>query len=251
MLCSMDTLLPELGLSEIEAKIYLYLLERAAETAAAIAKATQQTRTNTYMLLSKLEEKGIVLTDDTGPVRKFAAANPRVLQQQLRSQQQALARTSKSLELALPDLLAAFNLAQQKPGVVYLQGYEGLKASFEDQAKAKTDLLVWGSDIANRDPRVWQIIENGGYKRRAKGIITKALFHPGAKGWPHIREFANKGFEVRLWGEPITGEVLIYDNRVTFTTFEPEIIVTILTNDVMADTLRIIFENCWQSAATI
>ena len=247
----MDTLLADLGLSTPEAKLYMYLLENAAETAAQIAKGTKQTRTNTYMLLAKLEERGMVVADDSTAVRKFSAAHPRILQKQLKAQQQALARTGKSLELALPDLLAAYNLAQQKPGIVYLQGIEGLKSSFEDQAKAQTDLLVWGSDIANRDPRVWQIIENGGYKRRAKNIQTKALFHTGAKKWPHIKEFAAKGFDVRLWGEPITGEVLIYDNRVTFTVYEPEIIVTILTNGVMANTFRAIFETCWASAKVL
>jgi|GEM_PF-3069611 len=245
----MDNLLAEIGLTETEVAVYKYLLTHSADTAAAIAKHTKQTRTNTYMVLNKLIDKSIIVADDSAAVRRYSAANPQVLQQQVRAQQQTLARTSKSLELALPELQSMFNLAQQRPGVINMEGLDGLRASFEDQAKSKTDLLLWGSYIANRDPRIWQIIEKGGYKRRARGINTRCLFHNEAAQWPHIQEFALKGFEVRLWGDrPIIGEVLIYDNRVTFTTYAPEIMVTILTNDVMADTFRTIFENCWQSA---
>lgn len=248
----MDSLLAELGLNDAEIMLYNYLLAHNPNTAAAIAKRTKQTRTNTYMVLNKLVDKKIVVADDTTAVRRYGAANPTVLQQQLREQQHRLARTGKSLEMAMPDLLAMFNLTQQRPGVVYLEGYDGLKASFEDQAKSKTDLLVWGSDIANEDPKVWQIIEKGGYKRRARGIKTRALFHAEAANWPHINDFALKGFEVRLWGDkPVAGEVLIYDNRVTFTTFTPEIIVTVLTNDSMATTFRTIFEQCWQQATQL
>jgi len=245
----MDTLLAEIGLSEAEIAVYNYLLTHATDTAAIIASHVGQTRTNTYMVLNKLVESGIVEIDESSAVRRYSAANPSILQQQVRQRQQALARTGKSLEMAMPDLLAMFNLTQHKPGVVYMQGYEGLKSSFEDQAKSKTDLLLWGSDIVNRDPKVWQIIENGGYKRRARGIKTKCLFHSGAPNWPHIQDFALKGFDIRLWGDkPFAGEVLIYDNRVTFTTYAPEIIVTILTNDTMADTFRTIFEQCWAHA---
>jgi len=245
----MDTVLADVGLSPAESTVYRYLLANGADTAAAIAKHTKQTRTNAYMLLNKLAESGIVEADDSTAVRRYHAANPTILQHQVRQRQQALARTNKSLELAMPELLSMFNLSQQRPGVVYLEGLDGLKVSFEDQAKSKTDLLIWGSDIANEDLRIWQVIEKGGYKRRARGIKTRALFHAEAAKWPHIRDFTLKNFEVRLWGQqPFLGEVLIYDNRVTFTTYAPEIMVTVLTNDVMADTFRTIFENCWQIA---
>lgn len=248
----MEDLLIALDFTEAEAVVYRHLLAEGGGTAAEIAKKTKQTRTNTYMVLNKLLERGVVVADDAAAVRQYRAASPQVLEQQIREKQRALALTKRSLDEAMPDLLAMFNLSQQKPGVVHLTSYDGLRASFEDQAKSKTELLVWASDIANRDPKVWQIIDRGGYKRKAKGITTRCLFHTGAAHWPHINDFALKGFEVRLWGEqPIVDEVLIYDDRVTFTSFEPEILVTILTNKTLADTFRTLFETCWQTAAAL
>lgn len=249
---SMENLFKALDFTEAEAAVYRHLLAEGGGTAAVIAKKTRQTRTNTYMVLHKLLQRGVVMADDTVAVRHYEAASPQLLERQLRQQQRELVQTKHSLDAAMPELLAMFSLSQQKPGVLHLTGYNGLKASFEDQAKSKTELLVWTSDIANQDPKVWQIIEKGGYKRRARGITTRALFHTAAAHFPHIHDFALKGFEIRLLGEqPITDEVLIYDDRVTFTTYAPEIIVTILTNKTLACTFRTIFENSWQSATPI
>ncbi len=248
----MESLFRALDFTEAEAAVYRHLLAEGGGTAADIAKKTKQTRTNTYMVLNKLLERGVVVADDSVAVRRYEAASPQVLERLLREEQRALAQTKRSLDDAMPELLAMFNLSQQRPGVVHLTGYDGLKTSFEDQAKSKTELLVWASDVANRDPKVWQIIDRGGYKRKAKGINTRCLFHTGAAHWPHINDFALKGFEVRLWGaQPIVDEVLIYDDRVTFTSFDPEILVTILTNKTLADTFRTIFETCWQTAAPL
>ncbi|MGB4759440.1 MAG: helix-turn-helix domain-containing protein [Candidatus Saccharimonadales bacterium] len=248
----MENLFKALDFTEAEAAVYRHLLAEGGGTAAEIAKKTKQTRTNTYMVLNKLLERSVAVADDAEAVRRYRAASPQVLEQQFREQQRALAQTKRSLDEAMPDLLAMFNLSQQKPGVVHLTGYDGLRASFEDQAKSKTELLLWGSDIKNRDPKVWQIIDKGGYKRRARGITTRALFHTGAAQWPHIDDFVHKGFEIRLWGkQPSPGEVLVYDDRVTFTVYQPEIVVTVLTSEVMAQTFRGIFDNCWQSAVPI
>lgn len=248
----MEDLLTALDFTAAEAAVYKHLLTEGGGTAAEIAKKTKQTRTNTYMVLNKLLERVVVVADDAQAVRRYRAASPQVLERQLREQQRALAQTKRSLDEAMPDLLAMFNLSQQQPGVIHLSGYDGLRASFEDQAKSKTELLLWGSDIKNRNPKVWQIIDKGGYKRRARGVATRALFHRGAAQWPHLSDFALKGFDIRLWGEqPSAGEVLIYDNRVTFTTYSPEIVVTVLTSEVMAQTFRGIFETCWQAAAQL
>ncbi len=63
------------------------------------------------------------------------------------------------------------------------------------------------------------------------------------------QDFKNKNYEIRFWGnEPLPGEIVIYGNKVAFTVYKPSLIVTIMTNDVMAKTFRAIFEQLWQTA---
>jgi sugar-specific transcriptional regulator TrmB len=241
--------LKRLDFSDKESKIYLHLVSNPPLTAAELAKQLRESRTNIYMVLDKLVQRGVIVADDTEPVRRFAAADPSSLQNLVKIRQREIIVAKQALDTTLPDLISAFNLGQQRPGVVSQEGVEGLKASMNDMGKSKTDLLVWGSDIANQQPEVWKIIETAGYKRRSKGINTRCLFHNEAITWPHIQEFKDKGFDVRIWGDkPFIGEVVVYDNKVAITNYADTIIVTTLTHQVIADTFRTIFENCWQAA---
>ena len=248
----MNELLIQLGFSVKEAGVYEHLLKNGAMNASTLAKRVNESRTNTYMLLDKLIERRAVVVDDSKPVKLYAAANPQVLQEYLKTRQEELLSAKRVLNSSLPGLLSTYNLSQTAPSVTYLKGLAGLKKSFEDQAKSKTDLLVWASDLANSDPNVWHVIENGGYKRRSKGIKTKAIFHEAARDWKHIQGFKAKGFELRTSGEtPYIAEVLIYDGKVTITDYTDDLTITVINNQIIADTFRTIFEAAWESAKSL
>ncbi len=248
----MEELFSRLGFNAKETSIYLHLIEGGPSPATEISKAVKESRTNTYMVLDKLSEKGFIRIDDSQSVRRFCAEHPDRLKAGLLERQKEMAETKRSFDAALPELLSAFNLGNHNTGVVSLQGLDGLKAAMEDMTKSKTELLVWCSHVANKDLIAWRIIENAGYKRRSQGIATRALFQKEAADWSHIQNFKNKGFEVRLWGEnPFMGEVVIYGSKVAITAYEPEILITILTNQVIADTFRTIFENSWKQSVAL
>lgn len=245
----MTEVLQQLGFTTKEAVIYEYLLKHGAMNAASIARSINESRTNTYMLLEKLINKYAVVVDESKPIKQYAAANPQTLQNHLKLKQEELMSAKRILSDALPSLMTTYNLSQAKPSVTYLKGLSGLKKSFEDQAKSKTDLLVWASDLANSDPHVWHVIENGGYKRRSKGIKTKAIFHEAARSWAHLNGFKAKGFEIRTSGEtPYIAEVLIYDSKVTITDYTDGVTITVINNQIIADTFRTIFEAAWITA---
>lgn len=248
----MNELLVQLGFSAKEASVYEYLLIHGAMNAATLAKGVNESRTNTYMLLDKLVERKAVIIDESKPVKQYAAANPQVLQEYLKTKQEELLSAKRILTNTLPGLVSTYNLSQTKPSVTYLKGIGGLRKSFEDQARSKTDLLVWASDLANSDPNVWHVIENGGYKRRAKGIKTRAIFHEAARSWDHLQGFKAKNFELRTSGDiPYTAEVLIYDGKVTITDYTDDLTITVINNQTIADTFRTIFEASWENAKTL
>lgn len=248
----MSDLFTILEISETERSMYEHLLQEGGQSAAVIAKQLKQTRTNTYMILRRLTEKGLVIEDDTKPVRQFEAASPSMLRKLMKDHQRTVAEADHALTGLLPELMTAFHLSQKRPGVLHLQGYEGLKTSLEDMTKSQTELLLWGSHIENRDPKVWDLIERAGYKRRTRGVMTRALFELDAANWPHIGDFAAKGFEIRLWNESrFSAEIAVYDDRVCITNYKPDVIVTILTNSTIANTFRTIFEGCWATGVLL
>ena len=245
----MERFLQTFGLSENEAKIYLYLLTEGTDTASIIAKRVNQSRTNVYMILTQLIEAGLVTADDTTNVRRFSAVHPKVFRDSLRHRQQNIVSLGRTFEMILPEMIASYNLAQRRPGVTYLEGIEGLKTSLEDEARAKTDILLWGSSITVEDHAVFALLEKAAIKRHARGIKTRMLLESEASSWLNIGRFAERGFDIRLTGKsPITSEIAMYDEKVSFTSYRDGPVVTILTNTDIAATFRVIFEEAWVHA---
>lgn len=47
---------------------------------------------------------------------------------------------------------------------------------------------------------------------------------------------------------PYTGEVVIYENNVAFTVYQPSLVTTIITDTSIAQTMRLVFDQLWQSS---
>jgi len=245
----MEPLLIELGLSKKETKVYLYLITENSQTAAQIAKDTKESRTNTYMILEQLTAKGLSIADDSTPIRTFTAADPSKLKELLGLQRQQLQQSQVALNSALPQLLSIFSLGSHKPGVVYFQGITGFKLLLEDMTKTKDEVSLIASNIAHENKEAWAVLQKGLAKRKARGIKTKAIFEEGAEHWPTINQTAARGLELRFWGkQPLKGEIVLYDNKVALTVYRPSLIVTVITNEVLAQTFRSLFDGMWQQA---
>lgn len=246
----MEEALEQLGLNEKEAKFYLYLLESGSKTASQISEELQETRTNTYMVLKKLEKEKLVEIRSS-KVQKYSAADPERLKHFLAAKQQALRQKHTALTGILPELSSMYRLHTHKPGVVYLEGIKGFKAFLEDiyRAEQPVSLLASDSEIVPESQEAWSLLEKETRKRGSKGISTRAIFHTEARGSLDKKEFEVKGFEVRFWGSlPLEGEVVVYGDKIAFTVYKPALIVTVITNEVLAETFLTIFDQLWAVA---
>jgi hypothetical protein len=127
-----------------------------------------------------------------------------------------------------------------------MPGEQGLLRLLDDMVRSSTEVLLVASDKAD-------VEKIGGFKdkllqRKANSVHTRALAED------HDRErrrdmYAERGMELRFLGElPYNGEVVIYENNVVFTVYEPSIITTVVTNEHIAQTMRTMFEGLWRQA---
>ena len=248
----METLFTALGLNEKEAKLYEFLLEQPGLAGSVIAKRFGEPRSNTYLLLNALTEKNLVEINDDQPQRRFYAADPITLRRLLAKKQNELKQVDKSLLAELPALSSKYRLAHHKPGVVYRQGIDGLKESLEDMIRSGEEILLFPGDvgIGNRSNETFDVLLKGVFKRKAAGISTRTLLYEAARNeYKQIHEWPKRGMEVRFFGKsPFDGEVVIYGDKCAFTVYEPELIVTTLTNKQIAQTMRSLFDAMWQVA---
>jgi hypothetical protein len=246
----MDTALQQLGLNPKEARLYLFLIERSPMTAANIAQELQESRTNTYMILDKLVTEELVeLHDQQVGVRKFSAAHPKKLRNLLIEQQQQLRQGQAALNTIMPQLLSNFQLGQHKPGIAYFQGLDGYRSFQENIARAKQPIQIYASNVVPENEEAWEVLQQASRNRASRGTPAQILFHTDAKKWLDVPAFMARGYEVRYWGDrPLEGEIVIYENKVGITAYQPTPITTVITNDIIATTFRAIFEQLWAIA---
>ncbi len=247
----MKDIFSQLGLNEKEKKFYLYLLESGPKTASQVSKELEETRTNTYMVFKKLGDQKLIETSSSqGKVQTYIAGNPERLKNLISQQQQELRQTHMALSAVLPELNSMYRLGTHKPGAVYMEGIKGFKAFLEDINKSRQTVHLLASDIVPQVEEAWVLLEKETRKRASKGIKTKAIFHKQAKKLLDKPAFKTKGFELRFWvDKPLEGEVVVYGDKVAFTVYRPTIIVTVITNETLANTFLAVFQQLWDTAA--
>ena len=125
-------LLRHIGLDEREIEIYLALLPLKVARASAIAKASRQSRSHTYLVLRSLEEKGLVSEIERGKVLHFVAEPPQRVLSYVHDKEQELHELKPIVESTLPFLRAMTPALIGKPRVTLLSGLEGMKQVYRD-----------------------------------------------------------------------------------------------------------------------
>ena len=247
----MKETLHKLGLNQKEAGMYQLLLGNPNLTASQISQRSDESRTNTYMVLDSLKSSGLVEENTTQPVKRYNAADPQNLKKLLQVKQQELRQTQASLNTLLPQLESSYNLAQHKPGVAHLEGLDGFRSLLDDMANAQDETVwLWASAKSYRGTSMRPILDRGIQKRRARGIKTNAIYPEQGRQWGVSESAEAQNFEVRFWGnQPTIAEIVLYDNKVAFTVYEPAMVVTIVTNDILASTFQAMFQQIWQQAS--
>lgn len=241
----MEEVLVKAGIRKKESRIYLHLLDKGAQTAAEIAKELNESRTNTYMIMERLVRQGLIKINEDKNIRRFEAANPDALKNIFVERQQKLRQEQVALNKVLPQLASIYSLGRNKPGVVYFEGIEGYKRVQEDMAKATEVKCILASAIVPENKEAWDVLQKAVKKRRTLGSKAQIVFHEQAKKIIELKSF-QKGYEVKFWGkEPLDGEIAVYGNNIVLTVYKPKLIVTVVTNDILARTLKSVFDQIW------
>ena len=136
-----ETLLIQLGLTRNEAAVYAYLLRHTGKAASAISKRTGITRTNTYYVLERLQDKGLVAKSVVGTRAVFRLEHPNSLNRYLDDRQRQLEASRSQLHSAMNQLISEFNLAEHRPGVFRFDGREGLLRAYDELLKDQSDII--------------------------------------------------------------------------------------------------------------
>ena len=235
-------ILIQTGLSELQAKIYLYLIENGQKTPTEIANAISENRTTIYSALEKLEKLDIVSKKDRGKIAVYVPNHPSVLESIAEKRLRSAARHAKNLESNLPSLINFYNEYQNEPGATTFYGQEGIQMIWAKVIAAKAPYFFIRSrydELSDHDA-----LEKFKKARMKAGIesedITASEFthntNKDTKKWLlNTRTLLPPG----EYDSPV--EIDIFGDNVAFINYEKDGMSTLIESPEIADAMRQFF----------
>ncbi len=242
----------QLGLSEVEGKVYLALLEIGGGFVSAIARRAKQHRVNCYHTLDNLAKKGLVNFVMKDNVRYYTAENPHTLVNILEE------KTDYAKEI-LPELLSLSNALAMKPKIKTYEGINGVKNILEDTLTAKSKELLGYSNLKGVMDVFGDYIGKYAQAKLEKKIRTRIICPSSDAAFEYVKKFYPADFPHEfveiLYVNPrefwFEHEITIYDNKVAVISLnKDEMIGMIFESPVYANSQRAIFNLAWLGASS-
>lgn len=241
----LNQLLKDYGLTESETKIYLYLLSQGQATPPAIAKATGISRPNCYSVLQSLEGRGLITDRLQGKRKVYLANDPAVLIATLEDKKTAL-------ENALPMLRTLFDKQANKPNIKFYEGIEQFKVLFNEVLKSKNK-KVYGVASTQKLFKAMghDFFKIWGHKMGQTGIMLNDIL--SFESTKSSADFAKSNFAgyynsktLPVTAGDLPSDILIWDEYVALMSLEEPLFATLIKNQAVADTIKILFHQAWR-----
>lgn len=246
------TLLKEIGLTEKEAAIYQILLKLGVSPAKNVVLEAQMPRGTVYEILDQLADKGLVEKFDHKKKTHFRVKHPFTLKTYLENEVSKIKQAENKLESVLPDFLSLYNLTQNRLGVKFYEGKEGIKKLHSAILTEQKEILAYvyiNKEVDKILDNFWQWY----FKTRIKNnIYVRAITPNNEDGKKYQQKDEKELRETRLVPEaefPFTIEKNICGDKVAYFSLKPEELIGVLVESKeIAKTEKSIFELAWRQS---
>ncbi len=232
-----EKIVEEAGLTRIEAKIYIALLEHGSALAGQITRISGVHRRTVYDAIERLIEKGLVSYIVQNNRKYFEAVKPERLLELLEERKQNIAGL-------LPELQLRYNETEERKETTFFKGKLGVKSVFEDMLRAK-EILILGATTSNEDI-IKYYFPHFDKKRLQKKIKLRMIFSESAKKRLKKYELCKVRFLPKQYETPTTIE--IYENKVAIILWAEEPIAILINQKEISDSYKKYFELMWSIA---
>ena len=233
--------LEEVGLTAMEAKVYLSLLEKGSCRAGEISRHTGIHRRSVYDAMERLIEKGLASYIKTNNRRYFEAANPERMLELLKEKED-------NIRQILPELGLLRKFSDEKKEVLFFRGKQAIKTVFDDQIKEGKEVLLFG-DAVNVNEVVKYYFPHFDKERIKRKIRVKLLFDESARKDSYLAKIplADIRFVKKGNKEPVS--INIYSSKVSIIIWDENPKAILISEPSLAECLRSYFDFMWKLAS--
>jgi predicted DNA-binding transcriptional regulator len=249
-----------LGLTENELTFYLTLLKLGASAIQRVTKEMGIFRSSGYVLAEALIKKGLISQQQKKQGKILIPEPPKILSRLLEKKEREIEKVKKEMVDDLPALIATFEKSQKDPVIKVYEGIEGLKIVHEDILETRQTMYCYPRlDTAVQVlPVEFQL--DFVHRRVQKGIkaVGITLKTPVSCLVMEKSDKMNKesGFdpnslrELRVLPdylqEQISGEKIIYGNKVAYLTYERKIMAVVIEHPEIVEVEKKHFDILWR-----
>ncbi len=253
-----NTILQQLGLDTEQIIVYEYLLKNGKSKAREITKNTPLKRGLVYKVLDELVTMKIVEKNDSeGAVSTFEALHPSALKTLAESKVREAQNAQNHLEHDLGTFISMYNLANNKPGIEFYEGLEGIKKIYNEilqntsNEPVRSIVKVLDKKI---DKETYSVINDYIQKRIKKNILSQSIAINNPQG-VELKKGDNASFRktklITAKKMPMDfpgGEIIIHNQKTYFLAYENHVHIALsITNNGMYQLLFALFESMWDN----
>lgn len=234
---TLENTLSAAGLTPIEIKVYLALVEAGACGAGELSRRAGVHRRLAYDAVERLLAKGLVGSIIKNNRALFEAAAPRRFLEFHDERRNALAGAVKQLD-------ARWMTGAERQQTLLFEGKQGIKTAFEDHLREGKEILIVSSTLSY-DTLQWYWTWYDERRKKAK-IPVKIIFDAAARGSLPAIPFATIRFLPAGYVGPTA--INIYGDNITLVLWGDKPLAIVIRNKAMADGYRRFFDFLWKNA---
>ena len=248
----MQHILEKANLTPTQASILDYLYSHKQARASQIANKIKRSRAIVYRDLEELIDLKIVeKIDKLGEVSIFRANHPTHLEKMIDQKEEQIKKDRELFKSYLPDLVSSYNLINNKPGVKFYEGVDGIKYVLWDTLRTKGEIYtITDSQTVRKNMPLKKINEEYVIKRKELKIRKRIIAPLSAKEF--YSNTKTDFTEIRFINEKdysFCTAIQIYDNKISYQTITEENAIGVIIEDKNIHQMqKMIFENLWENA---
>lgn len=133
----MEETLIQAGLSRMQAKVYLHLLDKGASTPPEMAKMLKLTRSNAYKILDRLAELGLIRKEKAGKKFVYEAEDPALLAELVGEARNRAIAVEHATKAAMEVLRGRYAKQNSSLSTKKARGKDAVATLYEQQARLK------------------------------------------------------------------------------------------------------------------
>ncbi len=248
-----EKMINNMGLSQVQSEIFNSLLTSGEDKASNIAKKIKRPRGVAYKGLDELIELKLVSkAENNKGITIYRAEHPNNLENIIEKREKSFKKEKQEFINNLPDLVSAYSLISNKPGVRFYEGEEGVKKVLIDTltSNPKKELYTF-SDVASYAHYLgkWNT-EYYASQRKKMNVYEKVIIPDNKGALNYMKGYKSNEITDILFIDhksyPFSTEINIYNNKVSFVTFRPDYMVgLIIENEDIFKSFLSIFNFIW------